>query len=99
MVIIIIVTITAATIPAVLPALANRRVREASRIVNVFIAGARSRAMQTGRPVGVMFERFAGLPDGAMTLSYCEVPPPYAGDFTDSRATVSKQPGDCAGVG
>ena len=88
-VIIIIVTVTAATIPALLPALANRRVREASRMVNVFFAGARNRAMQTGRPVGVMLERFNGLPDAAMTLSYCEVPPPYAGDTATSKIHIA----------
>jgi len=88
-VIIIIVTVTAATIPTILPALANRRVREASRMVNVFFAGARNRALQTGRPVGVMLERFNGLSDAAMTLSYCEVPPPYAGDFSNSRVVIN----------
>ena len=88
-VIIIIVSITAATIPAVLPALANRRVREASRVVNVFIAGARNRAMQTGRPVGVMIERFNGLPEAAMTLSYCEMPLPYAGDTAAAKIHVT----------
>jgi type II secretory pathway pseudopilin PulG len=89
-VIIIIVTVTAATIPALLPALANRRVREASRMVNVFFAGARNRALQTGRPVGVMLERFNGLPDAAMTLSYCEVPPPYSGDVINSTIHISQ---------
>jgi prepilin-type N-terminal cleavage/methylation domain-containing protein len=83
----IMLMITAAAIPVILPATQNRRMREAARLTNSFISGARSRAIETGRPVGVMFERFNGLAY-SMNLSYVEVPPPYAGDTVNSRITV-----------
>ncbi len=87
-VITILLMVTAAAIPIMAPALENRRLREASRLVASFIQGARSRAIQTGRPVGVRFERFNGLPF-AMRLTYVEVPPPYSGDTPTSMMLVS----------
>jgi type II secretory pathway pseudopilin PulG len=84
----ILMMVTAAAIPLMIPALQNRRGREAARLVSSFISGARSRAIETGRPVGVMLERYNGLPF-AFTLSYVEVPQPYAGDTQTSKITVS----------
>jgi prepilin-type N-terminal cleavage/methylation domain-containing protein len=84
----IMLMITAAAIPVILPATQNRRMREAARLTSSYISGARSRAIESGRPVGVMIERFNGLPY-ALNLSYCEVPPPYAGDTLSSRITVA----------
>lgn len=84
----IMVMVTAAAIPIMLPAVQNRRMREASRLVSSYISGARSRAIETGRPVGVMVERLNGQPY-AMTLSYVEVPPPYAGDTTGATCTFT----------
>jgi prepilin-type N-terminal cleavage/methylation domain-containing protein len=84
----IMLMVTAAAIPIMLPAVQNRRMREASRLVSSYITGARARAIETGRPVGVMFERFNGLPF-SMNLSYVEVPQPYAGDTVNSRILVT----------
>ena len=83
----IMLMVTAAAIPVMMPALTNRRMREASRLTSSFISGARARAIETGRPAGVMLERFNGLPM-AMQLSYVEVPPPYAGDTLSSKVTM-----------
>ena len=83
-VITILLMVTAAAIPLMIPALQNRRGREAARLVSSFISAARSRAIETGRPVGVMLERYNGLPF-AMSLSYVEVPPTYAGDTVNSK--------------
>ncbi|HEY2838235.1 MAG TPA: hypothetical protein VGJ26_03755 [Pirellulales bacterium] len=88
-VIIIMTMLAAAAMPVIAPAMQNRQVREASRIVNGFLSGARNRAMQTGRPVGVVFERMQGLPEACVTMSYAEVPPPYAGDSIGSTALLS----------
>jgi hypothetical protein len=55
--------------------------REAARLTSTFISGARSRAIQTGREVGVVIQRFNGNPY-AMALAYVEVPPAYGGDVT-----------------
>ena len=85
-VILIMLMITALTIPVVAPALSNRQIREGARMVDVYINGAKNRAKRTGRPVGVVFEQ--NIPGGASTLSYVEVPPSYTGDLTSSTINV-----------
>lgn len=87
-VVLIMVMITAIAVPVVRPALNGRRQREAARMVDTFINGARNRAALTGRPTGIRIERFAGAPELAMALSYVEVPAPYAGDFVDSTIQI-----------
>lgn len=87
----IMLMVTAAAIPVMMPAMQNRRMREASRLTSSFISGARARAIETGRPAGVMFERFNGLPM-AMQLSYVEVPPPYSGDTLNSTVIMEPAP-------
>lgn len=87
-VILIVVTITAATVPAIAPATSSRRTREGARLLNVFLNAARNRAMETGRPAGVWMDRVEDVPEAVATLSFCEVPPPYSGDFSDSTAEV-----------
>ena len=87
-VIFILLAITATAIPVVVPSLQERQMREASRLVTSYFAGARDQAMHRGRPVGVMIERFPGQSEMAFVLSEVEVPPPYAGDTTNARVTV-----------
>ncbi|WP_231956545.1 pilus assembly FimT family protein [Posidoniimonas polymericola] len=48
-----------AAIPVLSPADDSRRLREAARAVNTFIAGAKSRAKETGRPFGVAFKKLS----------------------------------------
>jgi len=89
-VITIMLMITAAAIPMVLPAMQGRQIREEARQVSAFLAGARARAIENGRPVGVLVQRFGSPPQPfSMNLSYTEVPPPYAGSTQNSRAMVS----------
>lgn len=57
-VIALLVMITAVTVPAVAPSIQQRRQREAARLVSSYISGARSRAMELGRPVSVIIQRF-----------------------------------------
>ena len=61
----------------------ERRVREAARAVNVYISSARNRAIEIGRPCGVIFRRANGtnFPTASTVLDQCEVPPTYAGDI------------------
>jgi prepilin-type N-terminal cleavage/methylation domain-containing protein len=87
----IMLMITAATLPVMLPALQNRRMREGSRLVSTFISGARSRAIEANRPVGVVFERLNGLPMAAQ-LSYVEIPPPYSGDALNAALMLTVPP-------
>lgn len=87
-VIVIIVTITAAVIPVMAPAVQSRKLREAARGMSTFIAGARARAAQVGRPVGVRIVPLPSNTVGSMALYYAESAPPYGGDTYDSTATL-----------
>lgn len=85
-VILIMLMVTALTIPIVAPAISNRKIREGARMVDVFVNSAKNRSKRTGRPVGVVFEQ--NIPGGASTLSFAEVPPSYTGDLTASTINV-----------
>ena len=54
----------------------DRRTVEAGRAITIFFGSARNRAMETGRPCGVMLRRVGGLPQCATVLEQVEVPPP-----------------------
>jgi len=86
-VLLILLMITAAAVPIVAPALQNRQMREASRMVTSYLGAAKARAIETGRPVGIIIERFNGLPF-AFQMSQIEVPPPYMGDTFTCVAEV-----------
>lgn len=90
-VILILTTLTAAVIPALSPSIESRRTREAVRGLTAFIMGARSRAISTGRPYGVVIERMTHEPGASMRVSYAEVPPPFSGYGTNSRFQVMSQ--------
>ena len=85
----IIVILTVTAIKVVQPD-GTRRVREAARAVNVYLSSAQHRAMEIGRPCGVIFHRANGtnFPTAATVLDQCESPPPYAGDETNSVVQV-----------
>jgi type II secretory pathway pseudopilin PulG len=84
----ILIALVGIALPNLGPAIESRRTREAARQVNVYIGSARARAMETGRPCGILIGRFEGLPEAGMVLHQVEVPPSYAGDTTDSKCTV-----------
>jgi len=88
--------ITAIAIPVLIPSQNERRMYEAGREITSMFSGARAKAIETGRPVGVMLHRLEGLnydsttPVGVATatLSYAEVPPPFSGGFVNGRIHV-----------
>lgn len=82
----IIVLLLAISVPRLRPLMETRRIREAARAANAYIGAARNRAMETGRPVGVVIERLEQQPEAAVILRMAEVPPPYAGDTLNARA-------------
>ena len=87
----ILMILAAAAANVMRPALDGRRVREAARAVNVYLSSARNRAMETGRPCGVILRRFNNTP-AVMNLDQCEVPACYSGDsaqVTCNGATVT----------
>ena len=51
----IMLIVTVIAVPAMKPALENRKIREAARAVNVYLGSARNHAIELGRPVGVLF--------------------------------------------
>lgn len=92
----IMVLLVGATIPVLSPPGDERKLREASRGINTFISGAQARAVQTGRPVGVMFKRLSEQTGDAddravcLELIYVQAPAPYAGLETSSRVMISQ---------
>jgi prepilin-type N-terminal cleavage/methylation domain-containing protein len=87
-VITIIFMLTAAAIPLVRPALEGRESRDTARAVSMFISGARTRAMELGRPVGVMIQRDPAQPHIGVRMSLAMVPEPYTGDTPQSMARI-----------
>src|SRR5687768_6520974 len=89
LVIFIMLLITAIAIPTMSPSIEQRRIRETSRLVTSYIQGARTRAIQIGRPVGVWIEEMPSLDGASTTMFYGAVPPIYAGDSVGSTVTIS----------
>ena len=90
----IVMILTLAAVTRMQPAAESRRIREAARALNVYFSTARSRAMETGRPCGVMLRAFRKAdgtvvtPPFMMIADQCEIPPSYCGDTDQSVATV-----------
>lgn len=82
-VIMVMLLITAIAIPVVAPAIKNRQIRESARMVDVFLNGAKNRAIQTGRPVGVVFE--FDVPGGSTAIQ--------AGNLNVGGAAAYTMPG------
>jgi prepilin-type N-terminal cleavage/methylation domain-containing protein len=85
----IMVSLAVLMVPVLRPALQQRRIREAARVVNLALSTAHSQAIQTGRGHGVLFERNKNLPQACTTLRQVEVPPPYTGDTTGAVVQVT----------
>jgi type II secretory pathway pseudopilin PulG len=85
----IIIIVTAVLVPMLSPILEGREVREAARQVNTYIQRARARALELGRPVGVVIRRSDSNPDIAYQLSLAEQPPTFTGFSDASRALVT----------
>jgi type II secretory pathway pseudopilin PulG len=87
-VIVILLILTTVALPLLAPDTEGRRLREAGRMVSAYVAGTRNRAIETGRPAGVQFERMANNLNACMVLHTVEVPPPYSGESLNSRCKV-----------
>lgn len=93
----ILLLLAAFAIPTIRPLTQGRRLREAARAIDVLLTQAKTRAIVNQLPVGVLLERMeqvdaAGVvyyqDDACNVLRLVEIPPPYAGDFTDSRVRI-----------
>ncbi|MEN0111938.1 MAG: hypothetical protein AAF805_14560, partial [Planctomycetota bacterium] len=106
LVVIVLVTILVTTaIPVLSPGGDTRKLREASRAINTYLAGAQARAVETGRPCGVQLNRLSlrtqNWRDNAVvtSLNYVEVPAPYRGFDENSVARVGVFETNDAGLG
>jgi type II secretory pathway pseudopilin PulG len=82
-VVMIMVILLGIALPAIKPALEDRKVREASRQFNAFIRAAQSRAVEKNNIAGIEIAR---TDNADATISYqvyfTESPPPYVGDIS-----------------
>ena len=72
----------AIAVPIVRPPVEARAVREGARMVSTALTSARTRAIQTGRPVGVMFEPSDAAGRTAAVLHYVQVAAPMSGTLS-----------------
>lgn len=93
-VILIMLSVTAVTIPVVAPAMKGRQIREGARMLSTFLNAARNRAIESGRPAGVWLERMPGLREACINVHFAEIPPAYGGDFLDSSVEAFIVNGD-----
>ncbi len=99
-------TLAAVSVPAIKPMMESQMTSSAASSVSTYLNRARSRAMMTGRPCGVVFECFdgtfddGGTPDddsddagsACVVMHQVEVPPYYSG--LEPGATVTVQAGN-----
>jgi len=83
----ILLVLTAASVPMMQPVIADRQAREATRSVNSYLSAAQAKAIESGRPAGVIFERMPGRPGASVDLFMAVSPPPFSGFSIDSRTT------------
>ncbi|MGL6227454.1 MAG: pilus assembly FimT family protein [Thermoguttaceae bacterium] len=90
------------SIPAVKPMLDSNKQRQGADTLSTFLTQARLRAMETGRPCGVRFERYTDLNQGGTVFPYnnaclvlrqVEVPPPYCGCSSTPFVAVNPSSG------
>ncbi|MCH8923105.1 MAG: prepilin-type N-terminal cleavage/methylation domain-containing protein [Planctomycetes bacterium] len=92
-VITIIVILVAGSLPVLIPALEQRRTREAARLVHTACGRAQSQAVANGRPAGVLIQRMKRNGRGSVLIYQAVVPPPYAGDTIDAKVLLTAQSG------
>ena len=98
----IILMLVAISVPVVRPMLASRKQSDAAATLEVFLNQSKIRALETGRPCGVRFERYTdnNVLDGntqvfpnndvCIVMRQVEVPPPYAGNSMNSMVLVNR---------
>lgn len=86
----IIMLLVGVAVQAMGPTLEGRRGRETGRAVNIYFGSARARALETGRPCGVMIVRDKDRPGCSMKLEQVEVPPSYSGETLGATAQVQR---------
>ena len=88
-VLLLVVILASSLIPIMAAASDARRLREGARLVSSMLADAQTRAIASGRSVGVVIQRNPNNYAEAMDLFLAEVPPPYLGDTVNEFATLN----------
>jgi prepilin-type N-terminal cleavage/methylation domain-containing protein len=86
----ILVILIAVAVPVMRPQLKDRKLREASRMLNTFISVAKARAIETGRPHGIWISRDVNNTNASYQVFLAESPVPFAGDGLGITATMSQ---------
>lgn len=95
MVVISIVAVLSVYALRMLPGMAEgRRVREAARSLSIYFSLAKNRAVETGRPCGVILQRMDDEPRASMVMVQAEVPPAYSGDSQETKAQLWYEPAE-----
>ena len=101
----IMLTLAAISVPAIKPMMESQTTLRAATTVSTYLERARSRAITTGRPCGVLFECFPGTYDDSAELpgSAClvmrqvEVPPSNSGLTFNATISVCNYTYDASG--
>jgi type II secretory pathway pseudopilin PulG len=99
-VVFILMIFVASAAPLINPDNSDRRIREASRQLNAYVAEAKAHAAQRNRPVGIAFDRATAIREGSRDanlisrLYLVEVPPTYTGDDLSSTVRYWCNPND-----
>ena len=75
--------------PMIQPAMEQARIREGARLANAAFARARTRAIETGNPVGLLIEPSANNNGASFRLGFAQVPVLFAGELTSSTVTIA----------
>jgi type II secretory pathway pseudopilin PulG len=75
-------------VPRLKPMMDHSKVREAARVIQLYLNTARNQAMTSGRSCGVMIEPLTTEPGCSMTLTQVETPTPFGGDSSFATATT-----------
>jgi type II secretory pathway pseudopilin PulG len=79
-------------VPLLKPAVDRGRVREGARSVSAYVALAKARAVELGRPAGIWMERSAPGSNACFELFLAEMPQPYSGDLQGATVRFSQSP-------
>lgn len=92
-VILIILLVSAATLPVAVPAIMHRQVGEAALLLQAGLAGARDAAIRANAPRGIRLLSDPSFNSGVLFASNRYIPIEPAGDYTVGRVSIKNIPG------
>ncbi len=86
----IVLSLMVISVPMIKPMIQSQSTSNAASVVSTYLNRARTRAMRTGRPCGVVFEAWPGA-NVSLVMRQVEMPPLYSG-LTDYAQVTSINP-------